>query len=273
LEIGSSSKSIDGNYARLDGGAVVAMTKGDVGKILVEPKNLYKRALLAKDAADVQAITITPASGGPITLARNEDDGWKLGDAEADADAAEDIAETIADLQVDEILFGKTPEGFEAQVTIDVTLEGGEAHKLLLGPETDTGRQLVMEGKTSVFVITKEDAEALMPSAESLKKPEPEPAEEPTEPAESTAEVSAEQPETEQPAAEPAAAETTPKEEAPAPDTAAPEEEKAAPVEEAPAETAAPAESESAVTPAAGEAPAKETPEAPKEAAPAEGQQ
>jgi len=215
------------------------MTKGDVGKVLVEPKNLYKRALLAKDAAAVQAVTITPASGGPITLTRSENDVWKLGDAEADADAAEDIAETIADLQADEILFGKTPEGFEAQVTIDVTLEGGEAHKLLLGPETDTGRQLVMEGKTSVFVITKEDADALTPSAESLKKPEP--AEEATEPAESTAEVSTEPPEPEQPAAE-TAAEGVPEKEAPAPDTAAPEEEKAAPVEEAPAEAAAPAE-------------------------------
>ncbi|MFO7976615.1 MAG: DUF4340 domain-containing protein [Candidatus Hydrogenedentota bacterium] len=241
LEIGGPSKSIDGNYARLDGGPVVAMTKGDVGKVLVEPKNLYKRALLAATAADVQAVTITPAGGEAIVLKRGENDAWMLGDAEANQDAAEDIAQTIAGLQADEILFGKTPEGFEAQVTIDVTMADGK-HKLMLGPETDTGRQLVMDGKTSVFVITKEDADALTPSVESLKKPKPEPTEEATESAEAGAQVSIEQPETEQSAAEPAA------------------------------ETAAPAESKSVVVPAESEMPAEEASEAPKETAPAEGQ-
>lgn len=251
LEIGGPSKSIDGNYARLDGGAIVAMTKGDVGKVLVEPKNLYKRALLAKDAADVKAITITPASGAPITLTRNEDDLWMLGGAEANQDAAEAVAEAVADLQADEILFGTTPEGFEAQVSVDVTLDDGK-HTFLLGPETEAGRQLVMQGKTSVFVITKEDAAALTPSVDSLKKaePEPEPAEEATESAEPAAEASAEPP-----AAEPAA----PPEDTP-------------PVNEAPAETAAPAETESATAPSE-EAPTGQPAEAPEEEAPGGKQQ
>lgn len=256
LEIGGPSKSIDGNYARLDGGAIVAMTKGDVGKVLVEPKNLYKRALLAKDAADVQAVTITPASGAPMTLTRNEDDLWMLGGAEANQDAAEAVAEALADLQADEILFGTTPEGFEAQVTVEVTMDDGK-HTFLLGSETDAGRQLVMDNKTSVFVITKEDAAALTPSADSLKKPEPEPepAEEATESTEPAAEVSVEPPAAEQPAAEPAAApEETP------------------PADETPAETAAPAETESAAAPSK-EAPAEQPAEAPKEEPPAENQQ
>ncbi len=219
LEIGGPSRSIDGNYARLDGGAIVAMTKGDVGKILVEPKNLYKRAFLAKDVVDIKAIAITPAGGEAIALTRGENDAWMLGDAEADPEAAEAVGETIADLQAEEILFGKAAADFTPQVTIDVSFEDGSANKLVLGAETEAGREFMLEGKTSVFVIAKDDADKLVPSLESLKKAEPAPA-------------------------EAAPAEAAPAEAAPA---------EAAPAEAAPAETA-PAEAAPAETAPAGEA-------------------
>ncbi|HQH51339.1 MAG TPA: DUF4340 domain-containing protein [Candidatus Hydrogenedentes bacterium] len=258
LEIGGPSRSIDGSYARLDGGAVVAMTKGDVGKILVEPKNLYKRALLAKDAADIKTITIAPAAGEPIILARNESNVWMLGDAEANADAAEDVADAIADLQADQILFGKAPAEFAPQVTIDVTLESGEGHKLLLGQESETGRELMVDGKTAVFAITKEDAAALTPSPESLKKPEPAPAETP-------AETPAGAPAAAAPAEVPAPAVEAP---APAPETPAPAVEAPAPAPEAPAPAPeAPAPAIEVPAPAV-EVPAPETP-APAPEAPA----
>lgn len=242
LEIGGPSRSIDGNYARLDGGPVVAMTKGDVGKILVEPRNLYRRALLEKIADDIQSVTITPAGGEALVLARNESGAWMFGDAEANPETASDIAETIADIQAEDVLFGRTSADFVPQATIDVAVKTGETYRLLLGAETDAGREFVMDGKTSVFVMAKEEATALMPSPDSLKKPEPAPAETPA------------------PAAEAPAVETP----AAAPEAAAPA--------EAPATTEAPAETPAAapaVAPAA-EAPAAAPAEAPATEAPAE---
>lgn len=241
LEIGGPSRSIDGNYARLDGGPVVAMTKGDVGKILVEPRNLYRRALLEKIADDIQSVTITPAGGEALVLARNESGAWMFGDAEANPETASDIAETIADIQAEDVLFGRTSADFVPQATIDVAVKTGETYRLLLGAETDAGREFVMDGKTSVFVMAKEEATALVPSPDSLKKPEPAPAETPA------------------PAAEAPAVETP----AAAPEAAAPAE---APATEAPAETPAAAP---AVAPAA-EAPAAAPAEAPATEAPAE---
>ncbi len=241
LEIGGPSRSIDGNYARLDGGPVVAMTKGDVGKILVEPRNLYRRALLEKIADDIQSVTITPAGGEALVLARNESGAWMFGDAEANPETASDIAETIADIQAEDVLFGRTSADFVPQATIDVAVKTGETYRLLLGAETDAGREFVMDGKASVFVMAKEEATALVPSPDSLKKPEPAPAETPA------------------PAAEAPAVETP----AAAPEAAAPAE---APATEAPAETPAAAP---AVAPAA-EAPAAAPAEAPATEAPAE---
>ncbi len=242
LEIGGPSRSIDGNYARLDGGPVVAMTKGDVGKILVEPRNLYRRALLEKIADDIQSVTITPAGGEALVLARNESGAWMFGDAEANPETASDIAETIADIQAEDVLFGRTSADFVPQATIDVAVKTGETYRLLLGAETDAGREFVMDGKASVFVMAKEEATALVPSPDSLKKPEPAPAETPA------------------PAAEAPAVETP----AAAPEAAAPA--------EAPATTEAPAETPAAapaVAPAA-EAPAAAPAEAPATEAPAE---
>ncbi len=205
LEIGGPSRSIDGNYARLDGGPVVAMTKGDVGKVLVEPRNLYRRALLEKIADDIQSVAITPAGGEALVLTRNESGAWMFGDAEANPDTAGDIAETIADIQAEDILFGRASADFVPQATIDVTVKTGETCKLLLGAETDAGREFVMEGKASVFVMAREDAAALTPSPDSLKIPEP--VEAPAAEAPATEAPAAEAPAAEAPAAEAPAAE------------------------------------------------------------------
>ncbi|HPJ99498.1 MAG TPA: DUF4340 domain-containing protein [Candidatus Hydrogenedentes bacterium] len=234
LEIGGPSRSIDGSYARLDGGPVVAMTKGDVGKILVEPRNLYRRALLEKTADDIQSVTITPAGGEPLVLTRNESGAWMLGDAEADPETAGDLAETIADIQAEDILFGKTSADFVPRITVDVTVKTGEAYRLVLGAETDAGTEFLMDGKATVFVMAKEDAAALTPSADALKKPEPA-----------------------------AAAADTPEESAPAADVSA---------EDAPAEEVSAVEVSEAVAPA-GEAPAPDVAVEEAPAADAEAQQ
>lgn len=175
LEIGGPSKAIEGNYARLDGGDVVAMSRGDVAKVLVEPRNLYRRALLAAHAVEIEAITITPETGPAIALARDEDGAWLLDGAEADADAAESLAEVIAGLQAEDILFEKTASDFEPQTSITVTFEDGTVQTLMLGAETEDGTELMMEGKASVFLITRNDANALTPSRETLEIEEPEP--------------------------------------------------------------------------------------------------
>ncbi len=215
LEIGGPSRSIDGSYARLDGGPVVAMTKSDVGKILVEPRNLYRRALLEKIADDIQSVTLTPSGGSPLVLTRNESGAWMLGDAEADPETAGDLAETIADIQAEDILFGKSSADFVPQTTVDVTVKTGEAYRLVLGPETDAGTEFLMEGKASVFVMAKEDASALTPSADALKKPEPAAADVPEESAPAEESPAADVPEADAPAEEAPAADA-PSDDAPA---------------------------------------------------------
>jgi len=191
IVVGNDSKSIDGVYAKLDGGETVLVMKGaDVDKIFVSPNDLYDRGLFGFEEDGITTIQVQRPEDA-FSLER-KDDGWNLvigGETtEADPTTSEDVVRTLADLEAQEIIFGKTALDGEPEVTIVVTGKDGAMHTILLGAEKDGARPLTSSGKEQLFTIESGDAALILPTTESLKKresePEPEPQAEEVQPAE-----------------------------------------------------------------------------------------
>ncbi|MCC6794458.1 MAG: DUF4340 domain-containing protein [Candidatus Hydrogenedentes bacterium] len=257
LVLGAPSKGIAGQYARLDNAPnVLVMSKGDVDRAFPPAKDVYQRALLDIDEAEVNSISIERADD-PFQLAR-AGEGWTLSvggaAAEANPEACEDLLSSVAELEASDIVFGQADLGVEPIATLHCVMKDGSDHVFRFGPEENGSQALALSGKAQVFKVEKLTAEEVLVTSASLKKAEPVPA--PA--AEATAIPDAGTPPA--PAAVPAdaiapapmPAEPAVPEVAPAPDTAAPAP-AAAPAGDAsadalpaPAESPAPAPSESA---------------------------
>ncbi|MBN2308686.1 MAG: DUF4340 domain-containing protein [Candidatus Hydrogenedentes bacterium] len=212
---GADSKGIDGVYARLDGSeAVLVMSRSDVDRVLVAPKDLYERTLLDLIEDDVQTVTVARAEDG-FQLSRAEG-GWKLAVAgeefDADEDAAEAVAQALADLQASDIRFGTADLGADAAMTLTCVALDGTESVFRFGEEAEGVRPLVLSGKDVVFEVASADVAAVAPASESLKKPEPEPEPEPAPEATPAGEGAAEAAAPAAPAAAPAAPAAAPTE-------------------------------------------------------------
>lgn len=179
IEVGNDAEVVDGAYARLDGSdKVLLMSRTDMTKIFVSPKDLYQRRLLDLFEDDVKTIAIERETE-PLTLARNEADEerWDLTAAgetvEVDGEALEALLTALEDLELEDILFGNTtlPEGPEA--TVRCATDDGAEHVLLFGPEADGKRTVALAGKGVVGIVDASEAEKLLPSLDSLKPAPP----------------------------------------------------------------------------------------------------
>lgn len=178
ITLGADSKSIDGAYSRLDGDALVTvMSRTDIEKVFVAPKDLFELTLLDISEDDINRIVVE-RSADAFTLARTED-AWKLtvGDQtpEVDKTKADDLASAIADLQAADVLFGTKELGAAPYATLRCEMKDGSKHVFMIGPETDGKHRLQLSGKKDVFVVDAADAMDILPPSDSLKKPEPTP--------------------------------------------------------------------------------------------------
>ncbi len=179
IALGNDSKSIDGAYAKLDENPrVLAMKKVDIGKIFIDPNDLYDRALSDFNADAVQKIH-TVRGKYAYSLAREGEDEWKLlidgKEHAADQDAVDDLAQALAGLEAGEIVFGESGLPGEAQTTIDVSLEGGKKLAVKIGEKAGEVYPVVVGDKAQLFRIASETYDAIAPASDSLEAPEPEP--------------------------------------------------------------------------------------------------
>ncbi|NIA14780.1 MAG: DUF4340 domain-containing protein [Nitrospiraceae bacterium] len=191
LKVYGEAKSSAGVYARLDGtDTLLVMSKTDLDKIFVAPKDLYQRTLLDLDENDVAAIEGASPEGA-FALVRG-DEGWNLTldgvAADADTLACDLLAEDIVDLQVAGIQFGQAALTGEPERVLHFTMKDGAQWTFSVGPEQDGQYALAVSGKAQTFVIGQSDVTNLFPAFDSLKKVEV-PAEEPAEPATETTEA------------------------------------------------------------------------------------
>ena len=184
IVLGADSKSVAGAYARLDDvPEVLIMSKSNMDRIFVEPKDLYERTVLDIDEFDIKSIEVQRAEDAFVL--NHADDAWTLGvdgeEFETDEDAVEDLGAAVADLQASDIRFGESDLGGATHATIRCVMEEGPDNTLVIGEEQDGVHRVKATGTDIVFIVDAMDVADLLPASASLKKPEPEPAPEETE--------------------------------------------------------------------------------------------
>jgi hypothetical protein len=187
LVLGAKSKSADGTYARLDGGAaVLVISQTDIEKVFPAPKNLYERTLLDINEEDIIGLQVDRPSD--VFLLSRKGEAWTLtaGETttEAEDEKAEDLTSAVARLQAGDILFGQSEMTGETAATLRVKMNDGAEHVFSIGPAKDGKHTLKLAGKSQVFLADEADITGILPESSSLKKPEPAP---PTAPAASEA--------------------------------------------------------------------------------------
>lgn len=179
LQLGAPSKSIAGQYARLDGApSVLVMSKGDVDRAFPPAKDVYQRQLLDIDEENINSISVERASDS-FQLARAGDDGWSLtidgATAEAEVENCDDLAAAVADLEASDVVFGQPDLTVEPVATLHCVMKDGTDHVFRFGPEENGSHALALSGKAQIFRVEKLTAEEVLVTGNSLKKPAPEP--------------------------------------------------------------------------------------------------
>lgn len=174
IELGNDSRSIDGAYARLDGGDFVGvMNRAELERIFPERKNLYERKVLDIDDFKIRSVTVRRTKDDFI--AKKEASGWTLTvdgqKVEPGQDALADYTGDIAALQASDILFGQDSLG-AAYGTVRVIMEDNTEYTLTVGKAKDGVHPMTVSGQTLVFGLSAEDLEKLMPASASLRKAE-----------------------------------------------------------------------------------------------------
>lgn len=176
LKVYGDAKHTDGAYARLDdGSAVVVMSRADIGKVFVNPKDLYQLKVLDLMADDIAQADVS-CPGGAWTLARQED-ALKLTAAGVTTDANKDEADSwlneLAGLQMGDILFGLPDMTIPAESVITLKLNDGNTHTIAIGPNQNGSHEVKVSGHTAVFSLNNAVAATLTPPVDTLKAEAP----------------------------------------------------------------------------------------------------
>jgi hypothetical protein len=185
IKLYKDSKHLDGVYARLDDGEkLLVMSRTDVGKVFVAPKDLFQRALLDIDEEGIAEISATSPAGA-FSLVKKDAD-WKLtangATSDAEAAACDKLVTAATGLQATDILFGRADLPGPAQSTLRLKMSDGSEHVLSFGAEKDGTHPLKLSGRKETFTVGQSNVAELFPAVDTLKKPEtpaPAPAAEP----------------------------------------------------------------------------------------------
>ncbi len=193
LELGNDASFLDGAYARLDGGqSALFMSRMDINRIFVPPKDLYARQLLDVFEDDVQRIEVERATDA-FTLARAPDnqDAWSLTSGgqtfEADSEAVEDLVTALDELEASDIVFGQRTLGEVPEATVRCVMEDGVEHLLHIGPASEGAHRAFLKARNLVCTLDPADVKEILPALDTLKakpKEQPPPPQTPEEPEE-----------------------------------------------------------------------------------------
>lgn len=178
VTLGGESQSIEGFYARLDGGdKALVMDKSTVDKIFVAPNTLFERGLLSITAGDINEITVAKGSES-FVVARQGETGvnqWSLSSGGApvpnpNMTDIEDMASALATLQAAEVQIGQPSSVPDTYATITFKTKDGQERVLTIGTEQGGKHPASLTGVSDGFVISPADAQRLTPSLDSLKQ-------------------------------------------------------------------------------------------------------
>ncbi len=168
---GETSRSIDGVYARLDDrDPLLAMTRSDLRRVFVEPRNLYERTLVDLATGDLASLGIAREEDS-YWLQRRED-SWLLSQdgtfQDAGDEAANRLARSLVNLQANDILFDATELPGGVLATIQFATLDDEEYTLTIGEEEDGHHPALFTGVSQVLLLTDFDVADLLISSSRL---------------------------------------------------------------------------------------------------------
>lgn len=177
IEVGAPSQHFDGFYAKLDGrDRALAITQADVKKIWVTPREIFNLSLFDLNEDDIDAVEIT-RDGKTVTLDRLPE-RWKLTSGTetftAKGEKVDDLLVDIVDLEGEDVIFGDARVQGGLWGSIRLRMKDGAEHRLNVEIEQEGKHPVTVSGKQTAFLIAKDTIEALFPSLDDLKEPEPE---------------------------------------------------------------------------------------------------
>ncbi len=182
LAVADDSTNIDGVYAKLDGGDVLTMNRGDLKKLFLTPRDVYELSLLDFDENEAQSLQVTHG-GATVTLAR-EGEGWSItvpsGETQNGVkEKCEDLLSALTEFEAKDFRLGAAVDSVQPATVLAVTMKDGASHTLNLSAEQDGLSLVTVSGMGTVFEADKGAVDKLIKELTAAKKPEePEPAEE-----------------------------------------------------------------------------------------------
>lgn len=253
VTLGHDSKGVDGAYARLDDSSdVLVMSRSDISRVFMEPKDFYELTVLDVFDDEIQSIQVDRSEDG-FVIAR-DGDSWTIdfgsGPKPAITSMSEDLALSISQFQASSIIMGRASLAGIPTATVIATMKDGTEHRFTFRavPDDDSRFEFAYAGKALLFEANADDVNALLPSSDAMTAPVPDEPAADVEPMDDAAadaaapeDATIDEAAEEAPMEDAAAPADTDAAEAPAADTAATD---APPAAEAPADDEADAASE-----------------------------
>ena len=209
VKIGDGTTGIDGVYAKVEGEDVIlAMRRGDVEKMFLKPRDVYKLKLL--DLTESQVSEIEVRQGGSVVTLARKDGGWSKAVSgagpedpvtlsDADTSAADDVAYAVTELQAKDINPNGGTDVGETFAEISVKSTEGGVYTLRFGPGVDGVHALNLNNQGAILEIEQDDLSGFLEKVTELTAPAVEEAQaeaEATEPEEDATETAEEASET-----------------------------------------------------------------------------
>lgn len=172
FEIGAEAAHIEGRYARARGGdTAYVMSKTDLDRIFVQPKDIFERGIFDIDEDNVTHIEVTKGEAS-FTLDKS-DSGWtiKQDDATFDGDPGrvEDYTFALAIFEAEDFIIGdvRVQGGFLGSVAF--TMADGTSYAFNVEVEQDGRHPVTVRGKDGVaFLVNKAEIERIFPDIAKL---------------------------------------------------------------------------------------------------------
>nr|HPO15818.1 DUF4340 domain-containing protein [Candidatus Hydrogenedentota bacterium] len=181
ISLAGNSKTIEGNYAKLDGtDMILTMSGADVKKVFLKPRDVFELKLFA-DLEEEKVANMNLRDGDVSFSVAKEGDKWNAtvnGVAqEAEAEKCTGFLSDITEFQAKDIRLGVDPATVQPKTEITLNLTEGEPVKLAFSAEQDGGVFLMTaSGKPVVFETEKSTVEGLIGKMNAMKEPKPAPA-------------------------------------------------------------------------------------------------
>ena len=175
ISVAGDARGFDGIYARLDGdNRLLGMSRNDVSKIFLTPRDVYQLDVLDMNESDVTAFKLS--KGGVQGTASRLGDAWNvtMGSEtfEKAGMACDDFIYELSEIQPNNFRVGSAV--IDAPLaTVTLTMKDGAETQIQIGAEEKGVHPMTLSGKSCTFEITKAAVDSVFAQWDKvLKKPE-----------------------------------------------------------------------------------------------------